>query len=98
MMLLGLFVEYWFSNERMKDTAYMTKGTELLTGVLSQDEIDEFDALEEICSVCDGNIKLIERKTELLRKATALIKKRNEELMKETIAHVVQGGMPLAAD
>lgn len=68
----------------------ITKGQRLLSGVLSRDEIDEFDALEEICNNLtdlDGkspfnHLKFIDRRTELLRKANDIFAKRNEEMNK----------------
>lgn len=62
----------------------LTKGQTYFSGILSLEEIDEFDALEQICTNLtdpDGKgpcslLKFIERKTELLRKANAVFNTR----------------------
>ena len=61
-------------------------GNDSYRGILSQEEMDEIDALEEICNNLadlDGrsqycNIRLLNRKTELMMKGNEIMKERND--------------------
>lgn len=84
------------------DIIKMSKGTQFYGGVLSPEDIHEFDALDEILdNVADvngtpqfSNLSLLNRKTALMMKGNAILKERNDryaEMLKQMTTEIVSG-------